>query len=600
MSYRVLVAVARAGALAAAVTWAWGCSGKKSQDQASAAAPGADIASPAAPSQPGQGLPAPSKPSQASERRSAAVAEVSAAVVKWVEAQNRGDAAGYHAMYEPVHFKGVKRTSDGKVKRYDAKGWQKDRGRMFKAGALEVAADELSVETWLDPGSKLKPGVSIARFIQRWRGGRYADHGVKVLHWWRNKDGTLRIIYEDLLNSEAGWDRTPDASVAALAGEVPEDNEQALARWRALAPTGADYHDKLAAIPGGPVAEKMARALVAAGGYSCERFVTYEQCGEEYSEWADLEPDATFDDPCLRRRLLMWAIDELAAADLDALSDTLVTLAAVDEPDDEIPKLVLEAVAKASEATRVAVIAAADSGLIDSALTGLSDQALIGLYRDKSLDAAVRLLDADPHASVLAEALGDAELRDDTRMALIDELAGVDSKSVREALATVASDAGSCELAMRAAESLAARGDKSHLPRVPGTPDPELYARALCMMVHDSDGSRGYELWQQLLPAAGKGSVKVSSTDEYDNDGHDEDEDDAEEEGITFTRAEAAENPLSDSFGGIAPSCSVSGAGSSCRVDNPGGHITVTFTRADDGRLYISEISSYTWSGCGC
>src|SRR5688500_17467242 len=57
--------------------------------------------------------------------------EALAVLEAWTKAQNAGDQAAYFGMYEPKHFNGVKRTSKGKVSKFDFPGWKTDRGRMF-------------------------------------------------------------------------------------------------------------------------------------------------------------------------------------------------------------------------------------------------------------------------------------------------------------------------------------------------------------------------------------------------------------------------------------------------------------------------------------
>src|SRR5215210_4357281 len=40
-------------------------------------------------------------------------------LARWLDVQNKGDVTGYQALYEPRHFRGIKRTSAGKVKTLD-------------------------------------------------------------------------------------------------------------------------------------------------------------------------------------------------------------------------------------------------------------------------------------------------------------------------------------------------------------------------------------------------------------------------------------------------------------------------------------------------
>jgi len=257
----------------------------------------------------------------------------------WVKAQNAGDQAAYFAMYEPKHFKGVKRTSNGKATRFDFSGWKTDRGRMF-AHHPAVAAESAEVTTWLESAANLKHGVSVIRFTQRWKTEKYADHGIKVLHVWRGPDGAQHIIYEDLLNAEPGWDDSADANVAELTLAPPKDDQEALAIWRKLAPTGADYPEKLASVPDDPlVTRPLARALLADGNFACSKKIEYGACGTEYSEWEPLDPKAGFDDPCRRRRLALWAMEDagLVEEDVQKVGAALAGLIALPAPESELP-----------------------------------------------------------------------------------------------------------------------------------------------------------------------------------------------------------------------------------------------------------------------
>src|SRR5260370_34007929 len=76
----------------------------------------------------------------------------------WAEAQHRGDAAAYLAFYDGRNFKGQKRVTSGERKQYDYAAWARDRTRML-ANKPEVAVENVRVETWRDPGSKLRPGL---------------------------------------------------------------------------------------------------------------------------------------------------------------------------------------------------------------------------------------------------------------------------------------------------------------------------------------------------------------------------------------------------------------------------------------------------------
>lgn len=125
----------------------------------------------------------------------------------WVKAQNDGDFAKYAALYD-AKFSGVKRTSDGAEKKLGLAQWKKDRNKMFRAG-FQVAADDASVKV-TDKGATVS-------FLQRWRGGGYADHGTKVLFVKPDRNGELKIVKEELLSSTPGWENDPKGVLDATA-----------------------------------------------------------------------------------------------------------------------------------------------------------------------------------------------------------------------------------------------------------------------------------------------------------------------------------------------------------------------------------------------
>src|SRR5262245_4182471 len=96
-------------------------------------AAGAAAAAPAAPPSPASPT-AGAKPPKSTERSDAAdpaavKTEVLAALLRWVEVQMIRDFDAYAALYEPRTFRGVKRTSGGKVTDFDLAGWKADRKR---------------------------------------------------------------------------------------------------------------------------------------------------------------------------------------------------------------------------------------------------------------------------------------------------------------------------------------------------------------------------------------------------------------------------------------------------------------------------------------
>ncbi len=124
----------------------------------------------------------------------------------WVAAQNDGKFDAYAALYD-ASFKGVRRTSDGKEKTFDLEGWKTDRKKLF-GKKQTVAADNLA--------TKVEDGKVTLTFVQRWKSGKFADHGEKVLEL-AAKDGGLRIVREELKWSERGFEDGKDKPLDATA-----------------------------------------------------------------------------------------------------------------------------------------------------------------------------------------------------------------------------------------------------------------------------------------------------------------------------------------------------------------------------------------------
>lgn len=560
------------------------------------------------------GKPASSKPGLTPEQ---VREEGKALLERWVAAQNQHDFDAYLAMYEPRHFRGIKRTHKSGAREFDFAGWKKDRKRMV-LGKAEVAAELLDIATWLDPDSKLKPGVSHVRFTQRWRGGGYADHGVKVLFLWRDARGVQRIVYEDLLNSEPGWDREPAANIADLAMQPPKNDAEALALWQQLGLDGENYEDRLAAIPDDEAVRRpMAVALLEEGNFACTAVVHYEGCGEESVELAPIEPTAGLGEPCLRRRLALWALGEITADDARTLTDALVGLVEIPEPEDELHE---QAFAVAvDDAQRLALLAAARrKGLHQLAETEAgkltSIPARIEALRDLHIDAAADGLDPVAHRDVLLGALVDTELASQTRSAIMAQLAGDPAPAVNEALVDVASDQD-CGLAMEAAELLDRRGDASRLPARPASTDAGEHLRALCMLAHSSDPARQEAQW---LSWFGSRPVLIEEEhyDEFAEPAEEDGEDGedggfgpdgtgVEQSGKTTTTRSRIEGTVAASSAYLDEPLRTgewSCAGDACTGEGTASHgrYTVVFDEARDGSLHIVELKTYRWTGCLC
>jgi len=525
------------------------------------------------------------------DARAAAEKEALDFLARWTELQKKLDFTAYSALYEPKTFRGVKRTAKGKTNEFDFAGWTADRKRMF-AKKFEIATEPIEVETWLDKNSRLKGGISVVRFTQRWKSGTYADHGVKVLHLWQEKPGQLRIVYEDLLNSEPGWDRVADgvkpADLAAPAGP-----EQAIALWKKLAPTGADYHEKLASIPADPaVRGPMALALIAGGDFECKETVEYSECGGDYLAWKDFNLKSTFADPCLRRRLALWALAELAPADLEKVESTLTAMIEMEEPEVELQPAALAAFERGPEPLRLrAYKVAMVKGLEEKIkVDGLSEAGLISAARELGIDAAAGQLDRSRHLEVLAVLLNDdLQMSEETRSSILDDLAEVKDPVSTEALRKRATD-GSCALAMSAAVALEQRGDGSFIPRRWLQDDEPVARFALCLSVHDPDDKRARALLASFVGPEGVRVTRINKSDwdhleQEDAGPGDQPEPDAGPDVVTDLDEIAELVAQTIEFENSQPDWEKR---------------EMSFAETKDGGLRLDAFEIFHYSGCGC
>lgn len=241
----------------------------------------------------------------------------------------------------------------------------------------------------------------------------------------------------------------------------------ALALWQRIAPTGADWQSKLFEVPGGPIAKALAIALLRAGNVACVRNVPTTTCGPIH-DVAQPDDAATLADPCLRRQLALWSLDQLDDADLWALPDVARALATLPPPESELVERVMQkAEDDPDQDGHLALIAyatRAGQGEIAGAHLGSLDEAhlITAVERDR-IASALDVLSADAHRDVYVKAIADEELADGARIRAIGELgeanAGPLPKDLREALVAL-TYAKRCAVAAAAIRVLAAHGDK--------------------------------------------------------------------------------------------------------------------------------------------
>ncbi len=313
------------------------------------------------------------------------------------------------------------------------------------------------------------------------------------------------------------WDHTPSTTDA-----------EALAVWRLIAPTGADWEQKLAEIPTDkPVAHALAIALLHEGNFACGGPV--RTCATHALDVSEPRPDSTLAEPCLRRLLGLWAIDQLEDTDLPAVKPSLEAIAALPPPESQLVVAALAQFPEADQDARLhALVVAWGAGqhdLVNAVIGSLDEPHLIAAAQKHHIDGAVEVLSPVSHRAIFLGAILDDRLGTQQRQSAITEIATADPKLAPDARATLVKAAASpdCVIAAAAAHALDNNGDHRFVPRRPHTRSEPAMMRALCVLASYEPMQRNDEpsLLQTYVPKDGLEETKVSydAYSETDPDG---------------------------------------------------------------------------------
>jgi len=307
------------------------------------------------------------------------------------------------------------------------------------------------------------------------------------------------------------------------------DDVAALALWRRIAPTGVDWEDKLQEIPAA-AARPLAIAVLHGGNLLCTRPATGD-CAPPIYDVAAPADTAGFDDPCLRRLLALWAIDQLDDADLPAVKDALLAIAALPPPESQLVAAAIHAVPETDHDARLAMLAAAwragQRELVGSAIGALDEPHLFAAVRQHHIDSALEVLSAEGHRAVYLAAVGDEALGTRSRTAAIGDLAAVSDKLAPELVAALVGAVASkdCGVAAAAARALDRHGDHRFVPRRPRTASTARLMRAMCVLASYEAllGNDEGSLVPGYVPARGLERITITydalSEDDSDGDG---------------------------------------------------------------------------------
>jgi hypothetical protein len=305
------------------------------------------------------------------------------------------------------------------------------------------------------------------------------------------------------------------------------NDAEATALWQRIAPTGADWEDKLGEIPAA-LARPLAIAILHGGNVTCMKPPT-GACAKPAYDVAPPADAAGLDDPCLRRLLALWSIAQLEDDDLPAVKDALRGIAAIPPPESQLVAAAIHAVPEADQDTRLELLSiawrAGQGDLVDTAVGSLDEAHLITAARAHHLTGALEVLSAEGHRAVYLAAVNDEALAARARTSAIGDLVALDDKLPPDLSAALVSAVRSkdCVVAAAAARALDQHGDHRFVPRRPRTANTGALMRAMCVLA-------SYEALQQsdepsllatYLPARGLERVTITydPLSDVDSDG---------------------------------------------------------------------------------
>lgn len=123
--------------------------------------------------------------------------EVNNFINEWCSYQSNSNIQEYLNCYSP-DFIGVKRTNSGKEYIYSFSDWAADRSKMYQtAENLNISAIDLNIKSYSE-----KEGLTIIEFEQYYISKKYSDRGTKIMKLKKNNKNTIKIYYEELVNSQ--------------------------------------------------------------------------------------------------------------------------------------------------------------------------------------------------------------------------------------------------------------------------------------------------------------------------------------------------------------------------------------------------------------
>jgi len=366
--------------------------------------------------------------------------------------------------------------------------------------------------------------------------------------------------------------REPPARVLAIDWREVKiaSDADALALWRQIAPTGFDWEEKLGEVPH-ELGRPLAIALLRGGNFTCAVPPRAGDCVAPVFDVPEPAHAAGFDDPCLRRLLALWAIEQLELDDLAQVHDALRAIAAIPPPESELVVAALQAPPETAQDLRLELAAiawrAGQRDVVATAVGKLDEGHLIEAVAKHHIDPALDVLSAAGHRGIYLQAVLDEALGTKARTMALTELLELSDKlpADLDQVLVKAAAARDCTVAATAARVLAASGDRRFVPRRPRTRKPADLMRALCVLAsyEQLQGADEPSLLAGFVPKQGLERVTIAydPLGEVDGDG---DGDPHTERTIDRVTGDALVLPEIDDLVRALRRC----AGTTCRSDD--------------------------------
>jgi hypothetical protein len=235
--------------------------------------------------------------------------------------------------------------------------------------------------------------------------------------------------------AQGGATSAPAASPAETLwqGRVLSTPADALAAWAAIAPTGSNWNVKLSDIPNtDEIREPLAKALLNGGNFECPSTALPDACGVNYP--GSFVAVADFNDPCLRRQLALWSIDQLDDIDAPEAQAGLLAIAALPKPETELIDAALGLLPSSQAGDRLALAMLAlipDFQQRSLKEPQLSDAAAVTALAELHFPYAAAQLDPRLYKSAFIKAVLDQYISPDYRLKIAQDIVNTDDGKLR-------------------------------------------------------------------------------------------------------------------------------------------------------------------------